>query len=117
MGKKSRDKGARFELAIVAILQSMGRAGEKMPLSGALGGKWRGDVSCPVLGSDWRVEAKCRADGFAQVYKYLGLNDALIIKSDRRRPLVVLDLRRALAILNAKESRLSSVQSSGATEA
>ncbi len=103
-GKKSRDKGARFELAIVAILQSMGRAGEKMPLSGALGGKWRGDVSCPVLGSDWRVEAKCRADGFAQVYKYLGLNDALVIKSDRRRPLVVLDLRRALSILNAVET-------------
>ncbi len=107
MGKKSRDKGARFELAIVAILQSMGRAGEKMPLSGALGGKWRGDVSCPVLGSDWRVEAKCRADGFAQVYKYLGLNDALVIKSDRRRPLVVLDLRRALSILNAIEAAVS----------
>ncbi len=104
MGKKSRDKGARFEREIVAILQSMGRAGEKMPLSGALGGKWAGDISAPVLGSDWRVEAKVRADGFKKIYDYLGLNDALIIKADRCRPLVVVDLRRALAILNAIET-------------
>ncbi len=104
MGKKSRDKGARFEREIVAILQSMGRAGEKMPLSGALGGKWAGDISAPVLGSDWRVEAKCRADSFIKIYEWLGLNDALVIKSDRRRPLVVLDLRRALSILNAIET-------------
>ncbi len=104
MGKKSRDKGARWEREVVAILQAHGRAAEKMPLSGALGGKWRGDVSSPVLGSDWVVECKRRARGFSQIYEYLGLNDALIIKDDRRRPLVVLDLRRALAILNAIET-------------
>ncbi len=107
MGKKSRDKGLRFERELVNLMQSYGRAAERVPLSGAAGGRYSADVSCPVLGSDWKIEAKCRADGFAQVYKYLGLNDALIIKSDRRRPLVVLDLRRALAILNAKETELS----------
>ncbi len=108
-GRKSRNKGMRFEREVVALLQQYGRASERVPLSGMHGGKYSGDVSCPVLGSDWVLECKCRADGFAQIYKYLGLNDALVIKSDRRRPLVVLDLRRALSILNAIETERAGV--------
>ncbi len=104
MGKKSRDKGARWERELVAVLQAHGRAAEKMPLSGALGGKYRGDISVPVLGEDYRIEAKVRASGFGAIYKYLGINDALVIKADRRPALVVLDLRRALSILNAVET-------------
>lgn len=103
MGRKSRDKGARFEREIVAILQDHGRAAERVPLSGAAGGRYRGDVSCPVLGDDWLLEAKCRANGFREVYGWLEGNDALVIKSDRRPALVVLPLRRALEILHAIE--------------
>ncbi len=108
MGAKSRRKGSRFEREIVNLLQDAGRAAERVPLSGMHGGRFRGDVSCPVLGGDWIVEAKARAHGFKEIYGWLDGNDALVIRSDRRRPLVVLDLRRALGILNSVESIPSS---------
>lgn len=102
-GRKSKQKGYRFEAAIVKLLQDHGRAAERMPLSGALGGKYHGDVSTPVLGEDWRIQAKCRANAFEPLYKELEDHDALIIRKDRRPMLVVLDLRRALGILNKIE--------------
>ena len=105
MGKASRDKGARFEREVVHILQDYGRAGERVPLSGAAGGSFSGDVTAPVLGDDWLIECKARARDFTRLYQWLDGADALVIKADRKRPLVVLDLRRALKILSAIEGR------------
>ncbi len=103
MGKASRDKGNRAERALVRYLQGRGRAAERIPLSGAAGGSFAGDVSVPVMGDDWRVEVKVRAHGFAQLYGWLGDNQALVIRADRRRPLVVLPLDTAIDILDAAE--------------
>jgi Holliday junction resolvase len=103
MGKPSRSKGLRFEREIVHLLQDAGRAAERVPLSGAAGGSFCGDVTAPVLGDDWIVECKSRARDFTRIYSWLDGADALVIKADRRRPLVVLDLRRALKILSAIE--------------
>ena len=47
-GLRSRNKGARTERAIVRLLQNKGLAAERVPLSGAAGGKYCGDVSVPV---------------------------------------------------------------------
>jgi Holliday junction resolvase len=95
MGRKSRDKGNRVERAIVAALQEHGFAAERVPLSGAARGRFGGDVSVPLLGLDRRVEVKCRANGFAEIYRWLDGADFLIVKRDRSEPLVVLRLSEA----------------------
>ena len=94
MAKASRDKGARFERQIVNDLQALGLGAEKMPLSGALGGRFGGDISVPVQREDWRGEAKCRADGqgFKTIYDWIWGNRLLFLKKDRQRTLVVMHL-------------------------
>ena len=102
-GRSPKNKGALFEREVVALLQERGLAAEKMPLSGALGGKYGGDVSCPVrteskrtVGSlghtDQKIECKRRARAFASIDKWLGKNYALVIRDDRSRPMVVMSL-------------------------
>jgi hypothetical protein len=58
------------------------------------------DLSVPVLGVERAVEVKCRGDGFRELYGWLDERDILIVKADRREPLVV--LRRSLAAEIAK---------------
>jgi Holliday junction resolvase len=103
MSKFQRDKGARTERAIVKLLQQDGFAAERIPLSGAAGGRFGGDVSVPLLGIDRRVEVKCRARGFQQLYGWLDGNDLLVIKQDRAEPLVVVPLRLAAEIARQAE--------------
>jgi Holliday junction resolvase len=97
-GRASRLKGNRTERAIVHALQAHGFAAERVPLSGAARGRFGGDVSVPLLGIDRRVEVKCRANGFREIYAWLDGADALIIKADRLAPLVVLPLQLAIEI-------------------
>jgi hypothetical protein len=75
-GRRSRDKGNRTERALVRV-----------PLSGAAGGRFTGDLTVPVLGIDQRCEVKCRAAGFAQLYGWIDNRDLLIVKRDRAEPL------------------------------
>src|SRR6516225_3533944 len=71
MSRKSRDKGLRMERAIVRFLQDRGFAAERVPLSGAAGGSYLGDVTVPILGVDRVAEVKVRASGFGQLYAWL----------------------------------------------
>jgi Holliday junction resolvase len=96
-GRRSRDKGARTERAIVRLLQGKGLAATKV--SGMY--KPGTDISMPLLGSDRAIEVKCRAAGFRQLYDWLDKRDILIVKSDRQEPLVV--VRLSLAVEIAKE--------------
>src|SRR3954471_23979483 len=91
-GRRSRDKGARTERAVVKAFRDEGVAAERIPLSGAAGGRFSSDLTVPILGRDVKVEVKCRAEGFRQLYKWLGGNYGLVIKADRLRPLMVLAL-------------------------
>ena len=103
-GRASREKGSRVERLIVARLQEeAGLAAERIPLSGSAGGRFSGDVSVPLLGRDHRVEVKCRARGFQQLYAWLDGNDFLIIKQDHAEPLVVVPLRLAAEIARQAE--------------
>ena len=102
-GRASREKGNRGERAVVRFLREHGFAAERVPLSGAARGRFGGDVSIPLLGADRRVEVKCRGDGFRQLYDWLEGHDFLIVRADRREPLVVIPMKLAAEIAMAAE--------------
>jgi Holliday junction resolvase len=104
MGKASRDKGARTQRAIVRLLQARGFAAERVPLSGAARGRFSGDISLPLFGIDRRVEVKCRADGFRELYRWLDGAELLVVHADRREPLVVVRMRFATEIAEIAEA-------------
>jgi hypothetical protein len=103
-GRASRRKGNRIERAIVCVLQNHGFFAERVPLSGSARGRFSGDISVPLLGVDRRVEVKARADGFRELYAWLTDRDFLIVKADRREPLVVLPIKLAAEIAAAAEN-------------
>ena len=83
-GRQSRDKGSRVERAIVHALKAEGFAAARVPLSGAVGGRFSGDVVMPLMGRDLVVEVKARADGFRELYGWLDQRDVLIVKANAR---------------------------------
>jgi hypothetical protein len=90
-GRASRAKGARRELEAVRILQAAGIAALKMPLSGSVDG-FAGDITCPVLGVDRRLEVKARASDFSLIRRWLGDHYGLVLKTDRQPALIVIRL-------------------------
>ena len=102
-GRASRQRGNRCERAIVRPLQDKGFAAEHVPLSGSAGGRYSGDLTVLLLGLDQTVEVKVRARGFSQLYDWLDGRDLLIVRADRREPLVVLPLSRGIEIAIAAE--------------
>ncbi len=105
MGKFSRDKGNRTERGVVNTLQESGFAAERVPLSGAAGGKFKGDITLPLLGQDRLVEVKCQARGFKKIYGWLAGVEFLVLKADNKEQLVVLRLRQAIEIAKIAEGR------------
>jgi Holliday junction resolvase len=103
-GRKSRDKGARTERGVVHALQAKGFAATRMPLSGAAGGRFSGDVVLSLMGRDLCLEVKARADGFRELYGWLEDRDVLIVKADRQEPLVVVRLSLAAEIAKQQVS-------------
>ena len=93
MGKMQRDKGARVEREIVALLNEIpGVEAERVPLSGAAGGSYSGDISIRIGDYGVTAEVKARKDGqgFATLERWLGENDLRVLKRDRQTPMVVL---------------------------
>lgn len=96
MSRMQRDKGQRGEREIVNHWKAHGVKAERVPLSGAAGGEyvgdvdvyWRGPEEAPHVG-----ESKVRADGFKTIYDWLGENDFLCIKRDRSERLYVIPER------------------------
>lgn len=88
MVNKAKIKGDRCEREIVTLHQAIGITAQRVPLSGAAGGLFSGDV---VIG-DMRAEVKARksGDGFKTLETWLGNNDLLFLKRDRQKPIVVL---------------------------
>jgi Holliday junction resolvase len=98
MSRFSRDKGARTERGIVDVMQEAGFAAQRIPLSGAAGGKFAGDVTMPLLGKDEVFEVKCRAEGFKFLYASLAEHCGLVVKADHKAALMVIPLDRFLEI-------------------
>jgi hypothetical protein len=101
-GRRPRRKGNERERNLVRILQAAGFAATRVPLSGSVGGRFRGDVSTPLLGRDLTVEVKARKR-FAQLYDWIDGADVLVLQGDREQPLVVVRLRFALDVAVAAE--------------
>jgi hypothetical protein len=95
-GRRSRSKGARTERSIA--LRANRVATVPMPLSGAVGRRFEGEIVLPLMGRDLCVEVKARADGFRELYCSLDQGDVLIVKADRQEPLVVALLSLAAEI-------------------
>ena len=93
---KSKDKGSREERAVVDLLRSMGYEAQRTLEAGA-----RSDGT-NTYDIDWFRdkdgaacigECKVRKDGFALIYRWLGENDFLTIRADRKERLYVLPER------------------------
>ena len=97
-GRQSRSKIARAEGSIVNALQSDGIAAVRVPLSGAVGGRFAGAVILPLMGRDFCVEVKARVDELRELYSWLNKRDVLIVKADRQEPLVVVRLSLAAEV-------------------
>jgi hypothetical protein len=82
-GRRSKQKGSRRELEFSRLI-----GGTKVPLSGALGGEFVGDVR--GMGMVWEV--KSRKAAWGQLYEWLDKVDALALKRDRSKWLVVMPL-------------------------
>jgi hypothetical protein len=105
MGKPSRDKGARRERELVAKAKAAGLFAERVPLSGAAGGSYTGDVR--VADRLCEVKARASGEGFVTIERWLGDNDALVLWRDRSDPLVVVPLTDWLKLLGEQECRKS----------
>jgi hypothetical protein len=90
VAKSQRDKGARNECALVNTLKAAGLAAERVPLSGAAGGTFAGDIIIPTRAGQFKIEAKLRGDGFKELYKWIEGNHAVIVRADRKEALAVL---------------------------
>jgi hypothetical protein len=73
--------------------------GERVPLSGAAGGSYTGDVVADGV----LFECKARKDGFKQIYQWLEGVDAVALRADRKGWLVVLPLATYMEIRGGRE--------------
>ena len=113
MGKPSRDKGARVEREMVHALNYIpGVVAERVPLSGAAGGSYVGDISFEITpgAGDQKpqpmvaeVKARKSGDGFKTLERWLGSNDMLFLKRNRAEPLLVMPLATLRRILGVQD--------------
>ena len=89
MGRREREKGLRAEREFAKAI-----GGERVPLSGAAGGSYTGDV----IGVGLRWEVKVRKGGFKFLYESLKGKDALAVKHDFAGWLVVMPLELFLGL-------------------
>lgn len=117
-GRRSRSKGVRAERELVRLLHDAGIAAERVPLSGAAGGAFAGDIRLP---GGRRAEVKIRsrlprlyallddgtastifdpsARGWGQYERWLGTADVLFVRADRMPWLVI---QRSLGVLQVQ---------------
>lgn len=89
---KSRAKGDRFESEVVKLFLADGIPAQRVPLSGAAGGMFGGDIQVIAHDRQRKLECKVRADKWVAEYGWLEGNYALVVKRDRSEPLVLMRL-------------------------
>ena len=98
MGKSQRDKGARREREVVNHWIARGIKAARVPLSGACGGDYAGDLDLYAFGKDeapliGEVKARATGGGFRTITKWLATNDFLVLHEDHSERLYVLPER------------------------
>ena len=72
MVSKSKAKGSYHERWFLKLFNSLGITTKKQPLSGSLGGEYRGDLTVDIAGKSWIVEVKYRdTSQFPNVFNLL----------------------------------------------
>lgn len=89
-GKRNRQRGDRFERAVIKRLQDYGIAAQRVPNSGSSGGAFGGDINSPVLGVDRRFECKKRKTLPAYLIEPLGSNYGTFFACDHGETFVLL---------------------------
>ncbi len=107
MGKSQRDKGARNERAVVNYWREQGVKADRVPLSGAVGGEYAGDVDLYAFGADnapliGEVKARGNGGGFKTITKWLGYSDFLVLHEDKQARLYVVPERVMLRLVTRK---------------
>jgi hypothetical protein len=113
MAKMQRTKGARVEREMVhKLLEISGVEAQRVPLSGAAGGQFSGDIVIDLQRSDKdgkrkdirlvaEVKARRNGSGFAVLEKWLGDNDLLLLKKDRTNPTVAMPWKTFRKLIKA----------------
>lgn len=97
-GRRSRDKGLRREREFVRLHTALGIHAERVPLSGAAGGSFSGDIDVYVFGRDeaplvGEIKARANGKGFKTLEGWVADNDLLFLRRDRAEPMVVVPWR------------------------
>ena len=100
MGRRSPRKGARIEREMVNMLRDAGIQAERVPLSGSCGGSFSGDL---IIDGKYTAEVKARGTGggFTLIDRWLEDRDVLIVKQDRKPPLMVLTFQAYSDLIQA----------------
>jgi hypothetical protein len=104
-GRAPKLKGDRAERLVVQLYQAAGFAAERTLKPGAAPGRKAStyDVTVPFLQLDRKVEVKCGAARYGTVYRQLGDNFALVVKADRKPPLIVIRLADVIDVAAVAE--------------
>jgi hypothetical protein len=82
-GRSAKRKGRRVEQELVRLLLELGLVCSRVPLSGAAGGAFSGDIQLELLGRVRTVEVKARRE-FRTLHNWLAGRDLLLLKGDRQ---------------------------------
>lgn len=91
MANKSKQKGDRFERAVVIALNAHGLNAKRVPLSGSMRG-FKGDIHFECQGISKVIECKKRKNGFKTIKTLRGDADVLVFADDRTDPQVCMSL-------------------------
>lgn len=98
MSSASKRKGSGYELEVVRAHQALGIEAIKTPLSGALGGRYSGDVQIAGLIG----ECKRRRKSYSSLYNALEQgtgSDVMFARDDHKETLVIMPWETWAAIL------------------
>ncbi|GGJ03060.1 hypothetical protein GCM10010885_10450 [Alicyclobacillus cellulosilyticus] len=94
-GRRARRRGRDFERAVAKYL-----GGELVPLSGALGGKWSGDVTLTIGGQTYQIQTK-RTKALTTQRRWLQHDGSdILVQANPREP-----VRKALVVMELETFR------------
>jgi len=94
MANKNKSKGYYHERKIVEWLTKIGIKAKRQPLSGALGGEYRGDIKLELLGHELVGEIKYRdKSGFPSPFTVLDSRDMAIYKRRTGEPQTIVIIK------------------------
>jgi Holliday junction resolvase-like predicted endonuclease len=95
MASRSKRKGSYHENKVRDYLEASGFSTKKQPLSGSLGGEYRGDLVTEIKGRRLVVEVKYRdTSGFPSPFTVLDQRDMAIYRRKQGEPkmIAIMDL-------------------------